>query len=412
MASRVFQGAMLAADDVLEPALRIEVAGSQHDGGVEVGSESGVTTALAADMVVPDSSEAVKVALLVPDAQAGKVVGKGGACFQMLRAQGCDMTMQSTADTEQFRRADIKGMSGEHLAVGFTTIAGRLGKGEEHSLAVVLSQDMANTFEENGGENIILDQTGMAASLEWGWTTEEAERRVMLNGDGDMLAKCFRLLLKACGVAKVGAGKPVTKPRQMGTGSRLAAGATGMGAVGRPATASKPPPLVAPGAADGSMGGFTPPAGYTPPAARSAGGGAPAFVAPESFGGAGGGGAPAFVPPESFGGAAGGGAHAFVAPESFGGAAGSRGSAKTFTPPSGIGAGAGAVALSSVPGASGGITGRPDQDRGRAAPGGVRCPGRADGWVAGEAPPCPASRSSQAAAPSPWPRRRTASTRR
>ena len=86
-------------------------------------------------MVVPDSSEAVKVALLVPDNQAGKVVGKGGAVFQMLRAQGCDIMMQPMADVEQFRRADIKGPSGEHLAAGLTTICGRLGRGGGRSTA-------------------------------------------------------------------------------------------------------------------------------------------------------------------------------------------------------------------------------------------------------------------------------------
>ncbi|CAK0867496.1 unnamed protein product [Prorocentrum cordatum] len=244
-------------------------------------------TAGPAGMAAVDPAEAVRVALLVPDAQAGKVVGKGGAVFQMLRAQGCDIMMQQAADVEQFRRADLRGASGEHLARGFATIAGRLGKGEEHTMAVVISQDMATAFDMNHGEQMIYDTTGVAAAVEGGWTTEAAERRVMLTGDGNVLAKCFRLLLAACGLCEAsgGGGQPLGRPRPAAAPKKAAAKSVAAAGAAAPA-------FVAPGA-------FVPPAAAP---ASAAGGARKAFVPPEAFGGGlGDGSAPkAFVSPTGF----------------------------------------------------------------------------------------------------------------
>ncbi|CAK0856560.1 unnamed protein product [Prorocentrum cordatum] len=166
------------------------------------GPEGAKAAAPAAAFKTPAAQESagapLKIGLLVPQEEAGKVVGKGGQVFQLLRAMKCDLTMQQIPDADNNRRADLRGQSPDCLERGLELITGRLlSRQPLASLSLMVPSTCAETLESDGGQKLqqIRAATGVNVSLEWDASADVSERKVAMDGDPTKMGRALRLLL-------------------------------------------------------------------------------------------------------------------------------------------------------------------------------------------------------------------------
>eukprot|EP00435_Cladocopium_sp_Y103_P058958 s642_g20.t3 len=147
----------------------------------------------------------LSLGVLVPGAEAGRLIGKQGSGLKQIRDMSqCKVQLGQTPDSQGNRRCDISGPTVEHMASAIHAIGTRLfdqaAQQERVQLSVAFPNAYVGRVIGKGGSNLknIFDQTGVEMKLLKDAVSDQGDRVGHLTGIPNQLGAAIRIALNAC----------------------------------------------------------------------------------------------------------------------------------------------------------------------------------------------------------------------
>ncbi|CAL1165251.1 unnamed protein product [Cladocopium goreaui] len=162
--------------------------------------------------------------VLVPGAEAGRLIGKQGSGLKQIRDMSqCKVQLGQTPDSQGNRRCDISGPTVEHMASAIHAIGTRLfdkaAQQERVQLSVAFPNGYVGRVIGKGGSTlkIISDQTGVEMKVLKDTVSDQGDRVGHLTGIPNQLGAAIRIALNAVrlhiGRSRLGQGDRVKRFR-------------------------------------------------------------------------------------------------------------------------------------------------------------------------------------------------------
>jgi len=146
----------------------------------------------------------LSLGILVPSAEAGKLIGKQGSGLKQVRDMSqCKVNLSQEVDSQGNRRCDINGPTVEHIASAIHASGTRLfdqaRPNEKVSLLVAFPNEYVGRVIGKGGQNLkdIVNQTGVELQLGKEALTDQGDRAGQLTGIPNQLGAAIRIALNA-----------------------------------------------------------------------------------------------------------------------------------------------------------------------------------------------------------------------
>eukprot|EP00435_Cladocopium_sp_Y103_P058132 s642_g20.t1 len=146
----------------------------------------------------------LSLGVLVPGAEAGRLIGKQGSGLKQIRDMSqCKVQLGQTPDSQGNRRCDISGPTVEHMASAIHAIGTRLfdqaAQQERVQLSVAFPNAYVGRVIGKGGSNLknIFDQTGVEMKLLKDAVSDQGDRVGHLTGIPNQLGAAIRIALNA-----------------------------------------------------------------------------------------------------------------------------------------------------------------------------------------------------------------------